>query len=201
MMITVNYTVISYSGRWKPSFVNFGSSPYTTLSRRSSCLRFTSPCGSSKNFRNTRTPFCDVPTPTTESCSIVTWKSLSMGLLYAVSSHCCWSTDWVLPTIIDDDDWNMSHSWSACFENNKTTAKYRSSYAYISKVACGYISFFRCSVTKVKKYRRNRMTIFKALWKWKQALQLLTVSRFSIGLFVIVSQPKRCHFFLRSIVL
>jgi len=43
------------------------------------------------------------------------------------------------------------------------------------------------------------MTIFKALWKWKQALQLLRVSRFSIGLFVIVSQPKRCHFYRRGV--
>ena len=28
----------------------------------------------------------------------------SFAQLYAVSSHCSWSTDWVLPTIIDDDD-------------------------------------------------------------------------------------------------
>jgi len=28
----------------------------------------------------------------------------SFALLYAVSSHCSWSTDWVFPTIIDDDD-------------------------------------------------------------------------------------------------
>ena len=27
----------------------------------------------------------------------------SFALLYAVSSHCCWSTDWVFPTIIDED--------------------------------------------------------------------------------------------------
>jgi len=28
----------------------------------------------------------------------------SFALLYAVSSHCSWSTDWVFPTIVDDDD-------------------------------------------------------------------------------------------------
>ena len=28
----------------------------------------------------------------------------SFARLYAVSSHCSWSTDWVFPTIIDDDD-------------------------------------------------------------------------------------------------
>jgi len=28
----------------------------------------------------------------------------SFALLYAVSSYCSWSTDWVFPTIIDDDD-------------------------------------------------------------------------------------------------
>jgi len=39
----------------------------------------------------------------------------------------------------------------------------------------------------------KRHEYFKALWEWKQALQLLQVSRFSIGLFVIVSQPKRYH--------
>jgi len=34
----------------------------------------------------------------------------SFALLYAVSSHCSWSTDWVFPTITDDDDSNMSNS-------------------------------------------------------------------------------------------
>jgi len=28
----------------------------------------------------------------------------SFALLHAVSSHCSWSTDWVFPTITDDDD-------------------------------------------------------------------------------------------------
>ena len=28
----------------------------------------------------------------------------SFALLYAVSSHCSWSTDWVFPTIVDDHD-------------------------------------------------------------------------------------------------
>jgi len=28
----------------------------------------------------------------------------SFAQLYAVSSHCCRSTDWVFPTIIDDED-------------------------------------------------------------------------------------------------
>jgi len=85
------------------------------------------------------------------------------------------------------------------FENSKTTVKYRSSYAYISKVAGCFFVFICCGVAKVKKYRRKRMTVFKALWKWKQALQLLSVLRFSIGLFVIESQPKRYHFYRRVV--
>ena len=59
---------------------------------------------------------------------------------------------------------------------------------------------FCSGVAKWKKYRRSSMTIFKAVWKWKQALQLLPVSRFSIGLFVIVSHPKRYNFYRRGVI-
>jgi len=37
-------------------------------------------------------------------CNIVDALVGSFGLLYAVSSHCSRSTDWVFPTIVDDDD-------------------------------------------------------------------------------------------------
>ena len=58
---------------------------------------------------------------------------------------------------------------------------------------------FCSGVAQVKKCRPNRMTVFRHFGNGNKALQLLSVLRFSIGLFVIVSQPKRCHFNRRGV--
>ena len=45
----------------------------------------------------------------------------------------------------------------------------------------------RCGDSEEISSKKN--DFFKAVWKWKQALQLLPVLRFSIVLFVIVPVP------------
>jgi len=46
---------------------------------------------------------CEIDTLETR-CHIREALVDSFAPLYAVSSHCSWSTDWVFPTITDDDD-------------------------------------------------------------------------------------------------
>jgi len=61
--------------------------------------------------------------------------------------------------------------------------------------AVTFAFLLRCGQSEEISSKEN--SYFKAIWKWKQALQLQPVSRFSMGLFL--SQPKRYHFYRRGV--
>ena len=70
-------------------------------------------------------------------------------------------------------------------------------YAFQKLQAATFAVLLRCGESE--EISSKLTDYFKSLWKWKQTLQLLPVSRFSIGLFVIVSQSKRCHVYRRGV--